>query len=188
METTEDGSRRLIPCRAELRNPEIDWETTWKSANMRGLNSSEQEFLWKMLHNLLPTRARLFRLQMQNIPNDKCDLCNASETADLTHTLITCSYNSEVANWLMRALLLHVPTLQPKQVVLLQLGDVQDSLHLPLVWLIANTLALTWDYRKEKKRLSLHVIRSTLEARINILRKTRLNNAVNTLESFLTIL
>ena len=75
-----------------------------------------------------------------------------------THTLITCSFSSEVANWLMKALRLHVPALQPKQVVLLLLGDVQDSLYLPLVWLIANTLALAWNYRKEKKRLSLHSI------------------------------
>ena len=124
---------------------------------------------------------------MKNIPNDKCDLCNANETADLTHTLISCSFNSEVADWLMRALRIHVPTLQPKQAVLLCLGDVQNSLYLPLVWLIANTLALTWDYRKEKKRLSLHAIRSTLEARINILRKTRLINAADILESLLII-
>ena len=68
MEATEDGVRKLIPCRAELNNPENDWDTSWKLANMRGLNPAEQEFLWKMLHNLLPTQARLFRLRMKNTP------------------------------------------------------------------------------------------------------------------------
>ena len=183
MEVTEEGVRKLIPCRAELNNPENDWDTSWKLANMRGLNPAEQEFLWKMLHNLLPTQARLFRLKMMNTPNDRCNLCSLEETADLPHTLVTCPFNSEVSVWLMQLLRLHVPLLQPSHVVLLHLGEVQESLHLPLVWLIANTLGLIWDHRKEKKKPTLHSVRSTLEARINILRKTRFNNAVTILES-----
>ena len=84
----------------------------------------------------------------------------------------------------MTLLHVHLPDVQPKQVVLLDLGAVDESLELPLVWLIANTLSLVWENRREKKKPTLHKVRSTLEAKINILRKTRFKNATALLVAF----
>ena len=143
-----------------------------------------QTFLWRMVHNLLPTQARLFRLKMRNAPTHNCPLCEAIEPADNIHSLLTCSFNSEVSRWLMTLLHVHLPDVQPKQVVLLDLGAVDESLELPLVWLIANTLSLVWESRREKTKPTLHKVRSTLEAKINILRKTRFKNATALLVAF----
>ena len=151
MQTDLNGRRSLIPCRAELKHPDADWESIWALANLKGLNSVEHTFLWRMLHDLLPTQARLFRLQMRNTPNSNCNLCDVVVPADLKHSLLTCPYNSEVTDWLMRVLLVHLPGVQPHQVVLLDLGQPEEDLQLPLVWLIAKTLSLEWDSRKEKE-------------------------------------
>ena len=121
---------------------------------------------------------------MRNTPNSNCNLCDVVGPADLKHSLLTCPYNSEVTDWLMRVLLVHLPGVQPHQVVLLDLGQPEEDLQLPLVWLIANTLSLVWDSRKEKKKPDLHRIRSFLEAKINILRKTRFSDAATILETF----
>ena len=61
MKLEDDGKRSLKPCRAEVNNPHVDWDYSWKLANLKGLSSTEQTFLWKMLHNLLPTPARLIQ-------------------------------------------------------------------------------------------------------------------------------
>ena len=185
MQTDVDGTRNLKPCRAELNNPLVDWDSVWALANIKGLDSTEQTFLWKMLHNLLPTQARLFHLKMKNALNPNCILCDVTDgPADLTHTLLTCPLNKEVTVWLMRVLHVHLPDLEPRQVVLLDLGHLEESLKLPIVWIIANTLSLVWDSRKEKKKPGLHKTRSFLEAKLNILRKTRYKNSATILEAF----
>ena len=84
----------------------------------------------------------------------------------------------------MTILQTHITALQPKQVVLLDLGPLDESLRLPLVWLISSTLSLVWEARRENKRPTLHKIRSSLEAKVNILRKTRFINAVTIIENF----
>ena len=137
-----------------------------------------------MINNLLPTQSRLFRLKIKNTPSHLCSRCDRGESDDLTHALITCSLNTETSTWLMRILQTHIPALQPKQVVLLDLRPVDESLRLPLVWLISSTLSLVWEARRENKRPSLHKIRSSLEAKVKILRKTRFTNAVAIIDSF----
>ena len=142
-----------------------------------------------MIHNLLPTQARLFHLKMKNTLHANCLLCDLSEQGDLPHSLLTCPFNTEVYKWPMRILQNHIPHLQPQQVVLLHLGPLDESLHLPIVWLFTNTLSLIWDDRIEKKKPGLHKIRSSLEAKVNILRKSRYKEAaeyIQSLEGFST--
>ena len=161
----------------------MDWPNTWNLANLKGLNPTEKTFLWRMLHNILPTQARLFHLRIRNTPTPNCLLCDTAEPADLTHSLLTCPVNAEVYRWLMRVLHHHIPHLQPEQVVLLDVGPLDETLCLPIVWLIGNTLSLIWDDRREKKHPRLHKTRSTLEAKINILRKSRFSASVPTIEN-----
>ena len=184
METDAEGRRILKPSKVESRNPDVDWPNTWSLTNMKGLNPTEKSFLWKMINNLLPTQSRLFRLKIKNTPCHLCSRYDRGESDELPHALLTCSLNTETSTWLMRILQTHIPALQPKQVVLLDLGPVDESLRLPLVWLISSTLSLVWEARRENKRPSLHKIRSSLEAKVNILRKTRFTNAVAIIDSF----
>ena len=183
MQTEANGTRILKACRTEVRNPEVDWSLTWNLANSKGLNPEEKSFLWKMLHNILPTQERLFHLKMKNTPHPNCLLCDKSEPDNLVHSLVTCPFNSDVSAWLLSVVHDHLPLVQPHQVVLLDLGPLEESLCLPLVWLISNTLSSIWGDRKDKKKPGLHRTRSSLKAKVNILRKSRFSNAAEIIQN-----
>ena len=188
MEVGDDGKRRLKPCRSEPNNPEVNWSSVWELASQPGLDSLETSFLWRMLHNLLPSPARLFHMQIRNSTTPNCQLCNQNIRGDLHHCLITCSYNYEVSSWLMSKIRGFVPGLPTRRVVLLDLGQLDDRHRFPMVWLVANTLALVWDSRICGKKPDLHKIRAFLEAKINILRKTRFRNQTDTMQSLSSLI
>ena len=160
-----------LPFRAEIKSPQVDWERSWKLASTPGLPSKLMTFLWQMNHNILPCPARLFRLKMPNARTDLCTLCDQNRVGDLTHCLLQCPYNDSAGQFLLDKLSVHIPNLLPHQVVHLDLnvGDKQ----LPLVFLSASVLSEIWACRKNKKPCHLVSIRATLEASINILRKSR---------------
>ena len=54
--------------------------------------------------------------------------------------------------------------------------EVDEELELPLVWLTAATLVSIWDQKKDRTRVQPHLTRSQLEAKVNLLRETRLSN------------
>ena len=176
--------RELVPCRAELKNPVLDWSRNWSHSVTPGLPSSFLAFLWRMMHDLLPTQARLFRLRMPNAENDVCTLCDLNVTGDLTHSLILCRYNEEAGQFLLDILQQVLPHLHPQQVVQLDL-DIEENMKLPLVYLIASVLSQVWDFRKQKKPCHLQSIRAVLEAGVNILRNSRHFKAAEKISSIL---
>ena len=166
-----DGVQVLKPCRIETKNPGIDWEKTWSLAVTPGLPSEQTSFLWKMIHDLLPTRERLFRLHMPDIANASCDLCTLDVEDNLHHALLQCPFNT-ASNFILSAIHTILPNTQPIQLVLLQL-DVEPDLKLPVSFLISSVLSQVWESRKMKKSRSLTSIRANLEAGVQILRKSR---------------
>ena len=185
MATSDKGIRTLKPCKAELVHPEIDWEATWKLAVLPGLSSEDQTFLWRMLHNLLPTQERLNRMKLPNAPTPNCNQCDSTASDQLHHALVTCPQNKDVADWLLLHLQRHVPALNPKQLVLLDFGHLKEELELPFVWLVSQVLGSIWKSRKEKRKPQLHQTRAKLEAGIAIMRKTRLHNFSTILDSII---
>ena len=174
----------LIPCRIEAKNPQVDWERTWSLVTTSGLSSKQLTFIWKMVHDLLPTQVRLFRLKMPNTISEICTLCNLNQAGNLTHSLLLCPYNNGVGLFLVEKLSQYIPNLLPEQVVLLDLA-VDKEHQLPFTFLIASILSDVWDSRKEKKPCHLTSIRAALEAGINILRKSRHHKAAATLDTIL---
>ena len=125
-------------------------------------------------------------MKLQNAPTPNCTQCDRAEPDQLHHALVTCPQNKEVADWLLHHLRLHIPDLSPQQLVVLDFGDLQESLELPVVWLVSQVLANTWKSRKEKKAPRLYKTRAMLEAGITIMRKTRFKNSCTLLETFLS--
>ena len=177
IETNSILKKRLS--RAEIKSPQIDWERSWSLTCTPGLPSTTMSFLWRMCHNILPCPTRLFRLQMQNIRSDQCTHCDLQAVGDLAHCLILCPYNNGAGEFLLNKLSVLIPNLSPAQVVHLDL-DVRDK-QLPLLYLTGTILQEIWTCRKENKPCHLNSIRATLEASINILRKSRHNTAVDIL-------
>ena len=56
-----DVIRHLVPCRAEVKNPEFDWDSAWSRARLHGLGSELTSFLFKVLHDLLPTQGQVIQ-------------------------------------------------------------------------------------------------------------------------------
>ena len=55
MQIDQDSPRQFMVCRAELASPHNDWKASWHLARLRGLDTTMKTFLWKLLHQLLPT-------------------------------------------------------------------------------------------------------------------------------------
>ena len=175
---------KLRPCRIERKHPDIDWERSWSLSVTPGLSSKHLTFLWRMAHDLLPTQARLFMLNMPNINSEICSHCNLNIAGDITHSLLLCPYNDGAGQFLIEKLHHHIPNLVPQQVVLLDF-EVDGDHQLPLVFLIAAVLSDVWECRKEKKPCHLNAIRAALEAGVNILRKSRHKRAAQTISLIL---
>ena len=120
---SETNSMIVKPCRAELASPQVDWVHSWHLATLHGLSSENQTFLWKMLHNILPTQQRLHRMGMRNAISSNCTSCSAEEPDTLAHALISCNANKEVSEWMMKVLQTHLHGLLPSQLVQLDLGQ-----------------------------------------------------------------
>ena len=56
-----DNCMKYIPCRVELQHPNNDWELTWRRSRRPGLGSELSSFMFRLLHQLLPTTERLHR-------------------------------------------------------------------------------------------------------------------------------
>ena len=77
---------------------------------------------------------------------------------------------------LMNMLSHPLPNLNPSMVLTLNF-QVEEDLELPMVWLTTNILMKIWDFRKEKKRCDLVLVRADLEARVSLLRESRFKEA-----------
>ena len=181
----DQGRRTLKQCKAEINHPHVNWEVSWRRAALNGLSSEDHSFLWKLLHNILPTQERQHRLGINNTVSPNCNRCDQEEVDEPCHALITCSQNNEVSNWLLQRVQPLVPGLTPQQLVLLNLGDLPEEQNLPVTWLIAKTLNYIWSQRCRQKKPTLHETRATLEAEILILRKSRYQESSRILDDII---
>ena len=184
MELDRTRNRIWKPLKCETKHPEVNWERSWRFIQQKGLDSSQSTFLFKLLHDILPTSSRLFRMNQRQSP--VCPLCESGESEDCTHALLTCDHNSEVNNWVLDCVCKVVPNANFEDIRLLNL-DIPDQFSFPMLWCLSNILMLVWELRINKKSIQLYNIRAEMECRINILRKTRLSWSVPMIETYLNL-
>ena len=166
-------NQRLVfrSLKVELAFPLVNWELSWLFAVLKGLPSENMAFLWRMMHDILPTQSRLFRMKVANAVSDKCLLCQENAVGDIAHCLMLCAYNDGVGKLVTDFLSKFNSNLEPRQVVHLNFEVGENPL--PPIFFVSTVLLEVWSCRKEKKPIRLYNIRATLEAKINILRKSR---------------
>ena len=136
-----------------------------------------------MLHQLLPTQERVARTNPKLAPECQVGGCDKSRE-DLPHALVLCAGNDGVGSRMMSCLRQYCPNLEVEAALRLEL-DVDEVHQLPLVWLVATVCSVVWKLRIEKSRVKLYDVRAQLEARINLLRETRISpNATVLLDQF----
>ena len=147
---------------------------------MGGLSSESTAFLFCLLHQLLPVRARTARMGVDLQGARKiCPLCQ-EQNEDLYHAFFTCSYNGTVGSAILRYVQKVVEGISPESALCLHIGsDHDEHAQLAVISTLAIGLKFIWDTRCERKVVSLHKTRAEIEANTNIeiLRRTRFAKA-----------
>ena len=184
MEETATGERNFIGCRVELASPETDWENSWRLARMPGLGPELSSFLFKLMHQILPTQERVSRNSPTTNPLCKHSNCTGALVEDLPHALVHCSGNNGVGLKLLERARTLAPGGTVEQFIQLNFG-VEESQELAMVWWLAAGFLAIWNLRTAGKRVEQYLVRAQLEAKINLLRETRFTGATTILENFL---
>ena len=172
------------PVKCEINHPNVTWDRSWELARLSSLSSDQTSFLFKLLHNILPTGSRLHRLGQRD--SAVCTLCSSGLSEDCVHTFLACNHNSDVSNWVLDFTRKVVPNCNPEDIICLNL-EVAEPLAFPLIWSLSNVFFAVWQLRLSKKTIHLYNIRAEIEAKINILRKSRLLEAVSQIENLLNL-
>ena len=179
------ATRQYKPCRAETASPNTDWALSWKFCRLQGLGSDLASFNFKLLHKLLVTKERIHQMTPASSP--LCSHCsNANE--DLPHALIYCDYNQDAGNKVLSTVQQYVPNISGPAMLRLELTDLPENAEFPLIFFASSVLMAIWEKRMSKTRISIFDIRSTLEAKCLLLRKTRLQHHVPVLEEMIMYL
>ena len=155
-------------------------------ARLKGLSSESLTFLWLMLHGLLPTRDRLYRI-LPTVTNATCQEQACDQLDSLKHALTECRNTRPVFDWMMRGLRKFNSSLTVAKLLLLDLepDNVLAFGHLPLVWFTAEVLRRVWRRRRDGRQCSLFLIRAELEAEVNIVRHSWYEEMTVTLEQMM---
>ena len=184
MESTPDGLKSFIACRVELASPEVDWENCWRLSRMPGLGAELTSFLFKLLHQILPTQERVSRTNPAATPLCKLASCNLEVVEDLSHALVHCRGNNGVGLKIVAGARTTLPGTSVEHLLQLNFG-LEDDKELSTVWWLAAGFLAIWNTRAAGKRIDQYLIRAQLEAKINLLRETSFAGSVPDLEGFL---
>ena len=183
--TMEDGEHEvplLKPVKVEIASPDIQWERIWKMSRQKMLGPKLTSFLFKLLHQILPTAKRVARI----LPNQSsfCSRCRNEEPVveTLMHSLLECPGNQGAGDILLHGLQKYSPNLTHHDILKLNF-DVAEELCFPLVWCTATFLSSLWHLRLEKKTVELIKIRADMESKVRLLRESRLTTTSDMLSN-----
>ena len=180
MEVVGD-SEEYIKCRVEKASPGTDWENSLRLARLPGLGPDNTSFLFSLLHQILPTKERVARTKPNASSQCKAQGCQENTEESLSHALIHCQANDGVGLKLIECLSCLNPGLHAEAALRLD-WNTDEDVELPAVWLTACTLRTIWNLRQANTKIKKHLIRSQLEAEINLLRETRYFEAIQKIE------
>ena len=171
--------------RRETQHPELDWEQIYKVVNSKYLSGNQTSFAMKLINNILPTKSRLFRMNIS--PSSNCELCNSGAVGDLAHDLIECDYNGVVNDWIMAVLYDIDPSLinadmDSHNIVTFNL-PVDSETEFAVWWFLIEVFQIVWGSRMSQKPVSLAKTKAYLNAQIQILKRSRLNHIFEQIET-----
>ena len=132
--------------------------------------------------NTLSYSTRVARTRPGSSVNCKSKRCQ-NVVDSLEHALVDCQSNDGVGIILLNFIRRFMPGLQTESMLRLEIHADED-LELPFVFLISTVLSCVWNLRVSGSRVQKYLVRSQLEAKINLLRETRYFPAADKLEEF----
>ena len=166
----DDEDRMMtIPCKIEKRYPLTPWTDIYRLSRLKGLSSQSKSFLFKLVHEILPSNERINHLN----PNSS-SLCrlNCGEVESYEHLFFQCVSNSVAAEALLRCLCVYDQSLTISRVLSLNI-QTDECFELAILSLLSSGLELIWTRRLERKSTNLVLMRSDLEWQVLLKRKSR---------------
>ena len=139
------------------------------------IGPSLNSFLFKMLHQILPTANRLARILPDQSSN--CNRCRENDppvSETLQHAMFDCQVSQAAGTALLQGLRHYLPEITPSRILTLDF-ECQEDLIFPLTWTIAHFLSSLWQMRVAKKAIQLMKTRSEMEASCRLLQESRLH-------------
>ena len=168
-EPYDDGRQELIPNRIEESFPNIQWADSYRLSRLPGLSPASKSFLFKLIHQLLPSRARVNRIIPAN--NPLC-WCENGEAETYLHCFFTCVKNKEAADAMLRCAKVYDNELTEERSLTLQVRA-DEVFMLATITILTTGLELIWANRLIKKTTSLYMMRAELECAVSIRRRSR---------------
>ena len=110
-----------------------------------------------------------------------------SADEDLEHALVQCTANNKMCNALVHTPRLHHTDLPVDACLHFDL-TVEEEEELPLEWMLAATLLSIWEQRQASANVQPYLVRAQLEAKVNLIRKTRYENCATILDQKVQIM
>ena len=171
----EDGTMGKAPkkCKTELLNPELEWNTVWERAKMKGITNKSRTFMWRFLHNILPSEERLHHLR--KVPTPLCKMCQEGAIDSVwSHSFVICSFSSAGMEWMVNMVSKFDQTATKEKCIFLQLNPVNNDNILPCVWIIAESLEHIWAKRRSKEVINVGEMKAKMAAKCKSLNQSHI--------------
>ena len=138
--------------------------------HLRGIDADSASTLFKILHNILPTKERVDRLSQREGPlKGICTYC-PGVVDNIFHALTQCKRSRPAADYMLKIIRSIDKNTTMFDAIYLQ-GDTWGQNDLPISWVTAHSLHLIWTKQQSGGILPIR-LHAELSALNNILCKT----------------
>ena len=125
----------------------LPWKDIWVRLNKPVISSNVRDIMFLVIHNILPTRDRLHRLNQCR--SDQCDQGDGTE--DVEHLFTSCVRTQVAWAWCRRKIMHLMPNLQayPSNFELLHLAY-ESMMDEEILWLVSQYCAYVYEQKRQK--------------------------------------
>ena len=152
-----------------MQHLNINFDTVYRMGRLYGLNQDQKSFAFKMVHNLLPNKERLYRIRKSAAPF--CTFCPNLEVDDFNH-FFHCEKYANVMRPIKVCLETHLPNISVSMLSKLSY-NCEESMELPITWLLITSIMIVWEARKIGKNLQILDVKAELLAQARLLKETK---------------
>ena len=164
----DEGRREQVPCRVEERLPTAPWPEAYRLLRLKGISVQHKSFLYKLVHELLPSKERVSRILQNASP--LCSLCQQGVTETYLHIFFHCPANEASGQAMLSYAKFYNPSLTDIQSLRLEITP-DLAFALPTTTILATGLCLIWENRVQNRRTGQVEMKAALKSKAGLLRK-----------------
>ena len=134
-------SIQSLPSTKVEQDAGISYDNVWKRIHMPILDSASRDICYLLVHNKLPVKERLFRVNLIGDPN--CSICPGAQLCDIDHFFCSCSRVNKA--WLLiKNSIKNLIGSTPADRQLVRFLFPKCNYENELIWLMGNYVAEVW--------------------------------------------